>query len=1045
MMSSLRRRLRVHVGRLAVLVAILALVPGCGRDSREAENLWPLALSPSDQLKPYLTNLVRISDQNYGDTKVVSELELFDNLMQGLYDKRTRRAASESLYETWAADPGKVLWPELAVKEVRFLTVPERVFEIFAAPVCSDSTTAIGAYMRAWRAPTIKSLVAHFELARERSAELDPFSRLWIELKSAYGARLTGSPELSITRALELLPEAGSLGGPRLESLVWAELARANLRMGELDDALLAAVIADTLATIAVPPGGARAGVLKIRKLRAKILAARRDTHAALALYERNVQEAAQLGLDFVAGDNLNGAATLAEAIGDAELSLDLDRRGLEFALSDVDSLNLPRHLMNIARSYRLLGDLDWCLVYQTRAERWVEAYPHPANVARLPLMQAEYYAQVGAYDVVDSLLGEASAQSGVDGTMEARAELHLQLIRGWMEIGRPDLVYRSIEAIADLRSGIGDIHADRHIVADLNLLIGEFLTRRGEFALADESLDLAAAALENRPNPSKSWTLARNRGLLDRARSNPRGSEEWFRECIRIGDELKYPELVSTGRLLLGSVRLDMGDYAGARSTIPSTDPAEFDGRFKTRVLALLLTGESYLREGDPDLALEYLEEAHGACRSWTPTDLVGWVELGMGRAHAVAGDPAAAVGLYEQVAVRIQDVDFQPGQTEELAYFNGDLRRDLVEAWLDIEPVDARRSLEFAMELRPRWSTEGGELSSPQIIFFVGKKLSGRWTVDDSRVTWTRLPGSAQITRQLAPILADMAVPGSAISESDLAEFSQLLLEGVEQAWPPGRTLHIVPDLELFEVPWAALQLSEPGPAVVEHGPVVILDRPISRRSSDRTSRHGKRLLVIAANSDGSSGLGRLRHAEKEALEVAAAWTEGEYDLRVGPAAASALNENVDLRPYVAIHVASHALVYSGRSDQTMLLLAGDGDNTTTVSRISELEVSAELVFLSACEAGDGGEARSVHSGLARSFQDAGASQVIAPISAIDDAAAREIAVGFYEQWSPGVPVAESLRAAQLKQKNGDRSHPFYWAFYQVFGEEPVHLRHE
>ena len=62
-----------------------------------------------------------------------------------------------------------------------------------------------------------------------------------------------------------------------------------------------------------------------------------------------------------------------------------------------------------------------------------------------------------------------------------------------------------------------------------------------------------------------------------------------------------------------------------------------------------------------------------------------------------------------------------------------------------------------------------------------------------------------------------------------------------------------------------------------------------------------------------------------------------------------------------------------------------------------------------------------------------------MIAPISVIDDEAARELAVGFYQQWKPGMSVAEALRLAQLQQKNGDRGHPFFWAFYQVYVDSP------
>ena len=1012
-----------------LLVVFLALVSGCGGDESSP---WPLAIAPSEQIEQQLReSYARLSGPDTGEAAIVADLQAADAVTQDLYDPGTRTAACEELYGRWSRVPTSPLWSEVAVRRARRVACADSLFAIFDSPACTDTTTAIGAYMRAWQPPTVANLVHYFQLAHELPRPPDAFFSFWIEFRFAYAARLARSPELAIDRCLALMPEARKLGGRKLESLLWTEIARASVGRGELDDALHAVVIADTLATIAMPKNGALVGVLTIRRLRADILAARRDVTEAFALYEVNVRDANRLGLNFIAGNNFNRAGALAEATGKTRLALEFDRRGLALALADLDSFSAPAHMMNIGRGFRLMGELDSCLVYQTRAERWVEAYPDPENVARLPLMQAEYYAQIGAYDVVDSLLEAAAQLQEAHDTVEARAEFHLELIHGWMEVGRPELVYRSIEEISDLRSGIGDMYADRHVVADLNLRVGEFLTRRGEYALAAESLDLAGAALATRSNPEKEWVLSRDRGLLDRARDNPRGAEKWFLDCIHISEKLGYPDRSATARLLLGAVRLDMGDFEGARESFPDE---ELESSFSTRVLALLLTGVSYLREGNPVVALEYLDEARDACRSWTPLDLIGRVELETGRAHALAGDAATALQYFEAVASRIRDADFLSGDTEELAYFTGDLRRDLVEAHLGVEPVDARESLEFAMELLPRWKPVDGELIAPQVIYFVGEDLTGRWIAVSDGLDFARLPGSSELVALLTPVRADMSVPGRAINANDVTRLSSTLLGAVGESWQAAETLHIVPDLALFGIPWAALTLPGNGQMLVQHGPLVILDRPSGEAVPARSM--GDHLLVIAADGGGSAGLKRLRHAEDEGGEVAAAWATGEVDLRFGAAASSVLVPGSDLSSYRAIHVASHALVYSGRAEQTTLLLADEGESSTTVSRIRDLEISAELVFLSACEAGDGGETKSAHAGLARSFQDAGARQVIAPISVIDDQAARRIAVGFYENWRRGVTVAEALRVAQLAQLESESGHPFYWAFYQVFG---------
>lgn len=1028
-------------GGLAVVLLALLLIGGCG-EGEGLEDPALVGIVPSARLAPYLAASSRLlAGPDKGDPVVRGDLGTYFEILQGIYDKDRRTAAVESLFTLWRARPDHVLWPELAVRERRFMGDGSRRREMFADPACADTSTAIGAYMLAWRLHTMAAYTTLFQAARDRSGELDPFAALWIDLKAAYGVRLGGHPERSVDIALDVLPRAGELGGRRLAALVWVEIARAMLAVGELDDALHASAMAEALTVAVISDGEAVVGLLLIRRLKADILAARRDTHGALALYEANVEVAAGLNLAFLASRNLNRAGMLAEAVGDRELGLQYCRGGLDFALSDQDSLNVPRHLMNIARRFRLAGDLDSCLVYQGRAERWVEAYPDPVNVARMPLMQAEYYAQVGEYAVVDSLLNTAAVMAHHADTIEARSELHLELIRGWMETDRPDLIYRSIAAVDDLRGGIGDIHADRHINADLSLLIGEFLTYRGEYVRAAESLELAADALERRPNPSRAWTLARNRGILARERGSLAAAEAEFRTCIALGVELGTPEMESTGRFLLGSVLLADGRFAEARAAFPATDAASFAGRFTTRVSALLLTGISHDREGDHELALKVFAEAGEACRSWSPPDLIARIDLETGRALAGAGRVVDAGRLYDDVAVRLEG-SAGDGTTPELAYFNGDLRRDLVEAVMMLPAADPLKTLHLARRILPRWrsvpSAGGDRLASPQIIFFVGQRMSRRWILNDPEVRWTALPGEQDLNDLLAPVVADMAVPGRPVIEDDVQRLAEVLLNDVVDVWPAGRTLAIVPDLALFGIPWAALPLPGGSGVLVDHGPLAILDMPATKRDGERIHRPDGHLLVVGADGNAgvvNAGLPALHHAEREARDVAAAWPFGQSTLRVGTAAARALTGNSDLVSFEAIHVASHAVVLEGRFDQTMLLLAGEDAEALTATAIRELDLDAEVVFLSCCEAGDGRDTHSDYAGLARSFLDAGARHVVAPLLVIDDEAARALAVRFNTHWLAGLPVPGALRAAQRDLRDGDPrwAHPFYWAFYQ------------
>ncbi len=559
----------------------------------------------------------------------------------------------------------------------------------------------------------------------------------------------------------------------------------------------------------------------------------------------------------------------------------------------------------------------------------------------------------------------------------------------------------------------------------------------------------MAADALERRSSPSRAWTLARNRGLLAQNRGNLAAAETSFQECISRGLELGTPEFESTGRFLLGSVLLAQGRYAEARSAFPDTDAKSFVGRFTTRVSALLLTGISHTAEGNFDLALQFFADARKACRSWSPQDLLARIDLETGLAYAGAGRTEEAVALFNQVAARLKDNEVFEASAQ-LAHFNGDLRRDLVEAVISIPSTDPASSLHLARSVLPRWqsnaSTKDDFSENPQIIFFIGDHTSGRWTISDNTVHWTKLPGNRELRGMLAPVLADMSEPGRHIVEGDVQKLAKTLLSGVEDIWGTGQILTVVPDQSLFGVPWAALPLPGRNCILIDHGPIVILDMPTFATNSPGHHKPSGSLLVIGSNENASeltTGLSNLHFAEHEARDVASIWPVGQSVLRVGTNASKALTSNTDLTSFEAIHVASHARVFNGLSDQAMFLLAGEDKDAVKASTIRGLKISAELVFLSCCEAADGCDKLSGYSGLARSFLDAGARNLVAPLIVIDDEAARALATNFYRHWLAGQTVPDALRAAQQDLRrlgdSGNRwSHPFYWAFYQVIAAD-------
>jgi tetratricopeptide (TPR) repeat protein len=1049
----MRRMQRRHDGHLLIRIPIaaglaisfLGVLAGCGGDAPRLE----LAGVPlSTEMKPLIEDVRRSFDApDPGVEAVKRDFDRLYALQKKLFVSATRVEAATEILDAWRRQPDHFIWCESVIRNRSLIGRNDEIVAILADPALTDTMTAVGLYARCWREVGYTKGGGDIRRAWDLRASLDPLQSYWLTLKMAWIERLSGNAEAAVRLAMSALPAAREQGGRRASLQAWREVVLALKLDGRLDDALYAAVAAEDLATAVTSETGNVYPMLNARLLRADVLAARRESEGALALYESCTDSAFTAGLLPLAAKSLNHAGILTQATCEYARGLRFYRQGLAIALADGDSINIPKHLMNVSRRHRLLGSLDSCLVYQRRAEQWNVIYPNLRNRARMPLMQAEYYAQIGDYATVDSLLDAAVRLKPNQTSVQALAELHLRLIDESVERGRPDQAYRSIAVLDALRGRLGDALADRHVALDLDLHSADFLARQGRYLPAAEALERVERALARRDDPVRQWKLDRARGDLARRRGDLRSAEAAYQACLDLGQVIGDPDRVSTTRFLLGTMLLDRARYAEARRLFPDTESS--DGRFRTRLSTLLFRGMSFTREGRFDDALAELTRARRLCTPWSPPDLMAGIDLEMGRALVGAGRADEARDHYRAVREGFART-ISERQSDIRTLFDTDLRRELAEAELmllvgddgrDVSGDAALSALGQVQEILPVWNRAetdfGKALVTPQLVFLVGRRASFRWSVtaDDARLT--RLPGESELLDRLAPVLADLAQPGRVVVPRELQEMVSAL-GGDPGSWPAGGTLAIVPDGVLHAVPWAALPRT-PSETWLDRGPLAVSTSPARGRLVASHPRTDGRLLAMGVDgsaSAGAAGLSTLRHAEREAREIHDLWPAAQADLHVGRDAAGEGITAADLELYDTIHVASHALVYRGAPEQTSLLLAGTVDAPLTAGEIRRLDLDADLIFLSCCEAAEGYArvAGSAHAELARSFLDAGARAVVAPSVSIDDEAARLLAGRFYEHWLSGLTVPAALRRAQLDLRDGDPrwSHPFYWSFH-------------
>ncbi|MCP4572883.1 MAG: CHAT domain-containing protein [bacterium] len=1043
----MRRRSLVSAVIVLLAASPAAWIAGCG--TGESDPWWSglydlsgivasaeLAGHVSESLAAHETPVITPHDD---------DLAAYEDLIVRLWAPATRQAAGDEIYARWQVEPRNVLWLELA-KNYDFLLRRRDALEAMCAiPELGDPDTPLGAYVAGRLRFRHGDRGELYRRAETGVDELEPLARVWLQFKLSEVDNEAGDNLAGVRRLLAVLPQARVMGGARLEALAWDRTAGLLTLADRLDDALHAVAIAGVLFERA----GAEYEMLRVRIRLAKILDARREHLVARRELLALAEEAGAKDFDWLGQRARDNAAGAAVDQGDYVFALDLDRAALAQARALDDPLNLPRTLASVAHDHRMLGALDSCRVYLMAAKDAVAAYPDGRNRMLLNGTLAEYYCLVGQYDLADSLLAAAAGMGDAAGTSNDEARMLLKLLPQALEMGRADLAYRWLDRLDDLTGSMHNRGLDENLRADHRIASLRLLTRQGEFVRAAAAQRAAEAAVATAGGEGKVWEVSAAAGELALARGDVVAAETSFTECLALAAGGTDPDLLIRSRRQLGQVLLAQGRSVEARELFrPVAEDTTFGRRFSSRLHNLLLTGESFLAEGRSVKAQASFRRVLTMAGRHTPADLVAAAELGLGRALALAGDAPEAMAALERARQALAQAPGRSSFDEIAAYLADDERRvreALAGLLLDHPDLPEGNPAEAALAVA-RPDLAGAPLpasGAPRLVFFVGEERSYGWIVTDVGVTCDRLPGRAGLRAMLAPVIADLATPGRPPAERPRAELAAALVGGLIRVWRQDRVLSVAPDDLLHGVPWCALPWpgGPEGTLILDHGPVVLTaGGPVS---PTRVSVPGTRpILAVGRDGAGDAGaeLPTLRNAESEARRVAALWPIEQQEIRVGEAAAWDDLVLSGLDRFGVVHVATHATVHQGLPGRSTLRLAsGDGSEPVTVAAVADLDLDADLVYLSCCHAGRRlGRRGGGTVDFAGAFLDAGARSVVASTLWVDDEAAAALAGSFYRLWLSGAGRAEALRGAQqeLRSARDEWRHPAYWAFTRLVG---------
>lgn len=475
-----------------------------------------------------------------------------------------------------------------------------------------------------------------------------------------------------------------------------------------------------------------------------------------------------------------------------------------------------------------------------------------------------------------------------------------------------------------------------------------------------------------------------------------------------------------------LGQLQLKLGNYAGAVQTLttaievlealrPGLSDASKVAIFESQAGTYGLLQQALIAQNQPEAALEMAER--GRARAF-----VEFLAQKQGRRDTVKPIQVAAI---KQIA--------QKHQATLVEY-------SLVNAQtLFIWVVKPTGEIGFRQVQAQALLTQDPGKPSPSLESVVS---SGREAIGVRGLSFNQAAAVA-----VAPRLEPQS-----FKNEKLQQLHRLLIQPIADLLPSDPTARVIfiPHQSLFLVPFTALQDANGKYLIEQHTPLIapsIQVLALTQQQGQRNSgARSQRATLLVGNPampqirpnriDPPVMLPALPGAEKEIKEIATILgTEALIGNQATKAAVLARLPSARL-----IHLATHGLLEdfkrSGIPGAIALAPTATDDGFLSASEILDLQLTADLVVLSACDTGRGRITGDGVIGLSRSLITAGVPSVIVSLWKVPDEPTATLMAEFYRQLQRQPDKAQALRQAMLStlQQYPD---PRAWAAFTLIGE--------
>ena len=344
----------------------------------------------------------------------------------------------------------------------------------------------------------------------------------------------------------------------------------------------------------------------------------------------------------------------------------------------------------------------------------------------------------------------------------------------------------------------------------------------------------------------------------------------------------------------------------------------------------------------------------------------------------------------------------------------------------------------------------------------YALGDSASLLWVVDRDHYELFELPNRAALIPEVERMRDAVTRPGSGdgtLRNTARSLYVALLAPAADRI-KKAETVVIVPDGELFGVPFEALLTEEPnGSSDWSEAPFLARDHATLYAPSasvfvalrEKEKRQYERELLALGDADfttlasrpGVPVLEPLPYTRDEVNNISKnVKKDSDKTVLLGDGAReSALKSELRNGSPRILHLATHGLVDAAEPSASSIALSADGQDDGyfyTLEILAE-PMGVELVVVSACESATGKVSRSEGVvGLSRAFIASGAGGVVASLWAVSDESTAQLMTSFYDgMLSKKRPTTRALNDARLALLDSpDYAHPFYWSPFVVIG---------